>query len=90
MLVFLKKVSMHADVNMMTSANLGKLPLTHASNTHHSPYSPLPVFTCFIHTGIIFGPSFVQPKMVTMEKMMCPKPVEVVGQLIELGSIPAK
>lgn len=62
MLVFLKKVSMHADVNMMTSANL----------------------------GIIFGPSFVQPKMVTMEKMMCPKPVEVVGQLIELGSIPAK
>ncbi len=34
MLVFLKKVSMHADVNMMTSANLGKLPLTHASNTH--------------------------------------------------------
>jgi len=41
-------------------------------------------------TGIIFGPSFVQPKMVTMEKMMCPKPVEVVGQLIELGSIPAK
>ena len=80
---------MHADVNMKTSANLGKLPLTQSSNKH--PFAMLtPDFTVFIHTGIIFGPSFVQPKMVTMEKMMCPKPVEVVGQLIELGSIPAK
>jgi hypothetical protein len=38
--------------------------------------------------GIIFGPSFIQPKIVTMEKMMSPKPVEAVGLLIELGGIP--